>query len=154
MSSLRDLDVNISAYSPELPSYAYGSRAHPAVGPFMVWGFFGGARRRGERPVFVFEGPAAEEAARRLRTTINKHPSEVLPGSNPGSTLGAKIREQLTSWGGPELVADYDRMQAASKARRQAERERIKREREAVLVWQRDPLQSVNNATWKESPWS
>lgn len=104
MSSLRDLDVKVSAYSPELPPHAFGSREHPAVGPLMVQGFFGGARSRGERPVFVFEGPDAEEAARRLRATINAHPSEVLPGSvrvTPG--------DLLRKWGFPDAAEDYER---------------------------------------------
>ncbi len=109
MDSLRGLDVEVSCFSPELASYHYGSKAHPARGGFMAAGFFGGARRRGERPVFVLEGPDAEEAARRIRPMIDAHPSE-LPGGSFG-TLGAAIKEQfraeLERWG---VLEDYNRM--------------------------------------------
>ena len=102
--------MKISAYSPELPPYAYGSKAHPAVGGFMVGGFFGGARRRGERPVFVLEGPEAGEVARRLRRSINKHPSE-LPGS--GFTEG--VAALLESWGHKDAADEWQRRRLVQK---------------------------------------
>jgi hypothetical protein len=107
--SLRGLGVKVSAYSPELASYHYGSKAHPARGGFMVAGFFGGARARGERPVFVLEGPDAEKAASRVRALIDAHPSE-LPGGSFGTAREAirqQFRGELERWG---VLEDYERM--------------------------------------------
>ncbi len=111
MRGLRGLDVEVSCYSPALPAHAYGSREHPARGDFPLWGFFGRARARGERPVFVLEGPDAEEAAERLRATINRHPSEVLPPqviTSPPEFWGV-VRGHLERWG---MLEDFDEMRA------------------------------------------
>ncbi|PLS85312.1 MAG: hypothetical protein CYG60_13320 [Actinobacteria bacterium] len=112
MDSLRGLDVEVSCFSPELASYHYGSSAHPARGGFMVAGFFGGARQRGERPMFVLEGPDAEEAARRIRPLINAHPSELSGGSfgTARETIAKQFRGALERWG---VLEDYDRMRGA-----------------------------------------
>jgi hypothetical protein len=98
--------VKVSAYSPELSSFHYGSLAHPARGGFMAAGFFGGARRRGERPVFVLEGPDAEEAARRIRPLIDVHPSE-LPGGSFGTAINKHFRAELER---RRVLEDWDRM--------------------------------------------
>jgi hypothetical protein len=125
--SLEGLDVKISAYSPELASFHYGSKAHPARGGFMVSGFFGGARRRGERPVFVLEGPDAEEAARKVRAVIDAHPSE-LPGGSFGTAREAirqQFRGELERRG---VLEDYDRLRAESVDRRKARAETLARD--------------------------
>lgn len=109
MGSLKGLDVKVSCYSPELAFFHYGSSAHPTRGGFMVAGFFGRARQRGERPVFVLEGPDAEEGARRMRPLIDAHPSEVL-GPSLGDAIEKAFRADLEGWG---VLEDYDRMRGA-----------------------------------------
>lgn len=65
-------------------------------------------------------------------------------------------REMLKGWG---LLEDYERMQAESKARRRAEREKPEPDLAQSLykIWTRPPdpvfSQSFDKAPWKESPW-